>query len=126
MLSARLRCCMQLPGSSDIRCVLWAVRQRSDAAPSRCEVFAVTLAVAPVPAGGHAAPAAPELHVRDVKLLRVGGLHGSLSRTTATAHHCYHAPLGALPPAMSLCCMCYGALQRQIHGAWVSAAASMC
>lgn len=66
----------QLPGGSDIRCVVWAVRDRApDAAPGaqplRCEVYAVTLAVVEdLPAeGGTAAPA--DLGVKDVQLLRV-------------------------------------------------------
>ena len=62
---------MQVPGSSDILCVMWAIRQRSDTQPSRCEVFAVTLAVV-APAGAPGGDAGPsELHVTEVKLLKV-------------------------------------------------------
>lgn len=64
---------MQVPGGSDVCCVLWAVRARTDTQPSRCEVFAVTLGVGSSSGGSGAAP---ELHVRDVNLLRVSGRQG--------------------------------------------------
>ncbi|GAB4820252.1 hypothetical protein N2152v2_007298 [Parachlorella kessleri] len=84
-----LEAAVQVPDSGHIHCVLWAVRPRSDTQPSRCEVFAVTLALA-APAGAAQAQGSsevPELQVLDVKLLRRSPMspHGVLANPATGA-----------------------------------------